>query len=301
MNGSPPAAGKTANRPPVVDRVQLEPEEPVSGGRVRAVVTASDPDGGSVRLHYAWTLAGAPAGTDGPELALERARKGQELDVTVTASDGSAESAPVRARGEIGNRPPRLDGVALEPNEAIEVGARVKAVPDARDPDDDVVRYEVKWIVNEKAIPEEGLELDTKALHRGDRLQAEVRVSDGTSTSEAVRSPALEIANTAPKIVSTPELRFEGGVFQYAVKAKDTDGDRSLRYSLAKAPEGMSIDRLGGEIRWEPKTAQAGKHEIEVQVEDGHGGADVQTFVVTIGSEKGQAIDAPVPASRAAE
>lgn len=292
-------AASGENHAPVIERVQLEPEVPIPGGHVRAVVQASDPDGGSVRLRYSWTLARSPVGSDTPELTLEQGRKGEDLEVTVVASDGSAESAPVHARTALGNRGPLLTGVLLEPAEGLQVGGVVKAVPEARDPDDDTLRYEVSWHVNGKVFPESGLELDTRRLHRGDRIQASVRATDGKVTTEPVASRDLQIGNSAPQIVSLPQTQFEDGVFRYAVEARDPDGDRHLRYSLVSAPEGMSIDRMGGEIRWQPRPEQSGKHAIEVVVEDGQGGKDTQGFEVTIGNESGRPAAVPMPAAQA--
>jgi hypothetical protein len=283
----------------MIERVRLEPEEPFPGGRVRALVQASDADGGSLRLRYAWTLDGAPVGGDAPELALEQGRKGGDLELTVIASDGSAESAPAHARTVLGNRPPLLTGVVLEPAESLQVGGRVKAVPEAQDPDDDTLRYEVTWRVNGDAVPGSGLEFETKGLRRGDRIQAEIRATDGNVTTEPVTSRDVQIGNSAPRIVSRPETRFEDGVFHYAVEAKDPDGDRNLRFSLLRAPAGMSIDRFDGAIRWAPKPEQTGAHPVEVTVADSMGGQVVQAFEVTIGSEPGRPAVAPLPAAPA--
>jgi len=292
-------AASGENHAPVIERLRFEPEVPIPGGHVRALAQASDPDGGSLRLRYAWTLDGAPVGADAPELMLERGRKGQELALTVVASDGSAESAPGHARTALGNRGPLLTDVLLEPAEGLQVGGIVKAAPEAQDPDDDVLRYEVIWRVNGKPIHESGLELDTRSLHRGDHIQVEVRATDGTVTTEPVASRDLQIGNSAPEIVSRPQTQFEDGVFRYAVEAKDPDGDRRFRYSLVNAPEGMSIDRMGGEIRWQPRPDQSGRHAIEVAVEDGKGGKDSQLFEVTIGKEAGRPLAVPVPAAQA--
>jgi hypothetical protein len=300
MGGAPASkAASGENHAPVIERVRLEPEVPLPGGHVRALVQASDPDGGSLRLRYAWTLDGVPIGSDAPELTLERGRKGAGLALSVVASDGSAESAPGHARTELGNRGPLLTGVLLEPTEGLQVGGIVKAVPEAQDPDDDALRYEVEWRVNGTPLHEKGLVLDTRSLHRGDQIQVEARATDGNITTDPVTSRDLQIGNSDPKIVSRPETQFEGGVFQYVVEARDPDGDRHLRYSLVSAPEGMSIDRMGGEIRWQPRPDQSGKHAIEVAVEDGQGGKDSQLFEVTIGKEAGRPLAAPVPAAQA--
>ena len=291
-----PASGEA--RPPAVERVRIEPDEPIPGGRARALVEVSDPDGGPVRLRYAWTLAGAPVGGDAPELSLEQGRKGQELELTVVASDAGAESEPRRARVVLGNRPPRLTGVALEPANGLRAGGRVKAVPDAADPDDDALRFEVVWRVNGNVAAGSGLELDTKGLRRGDRIRAEIRASDGRVTTEPVASREVEIENTAPQIVSRPPTQFEDGIFRYVVEARDPDGDRNLRFSLERAPEGMTIDRFDGAIRWAPAAGQTGAHAVEAAVEDGQGGKTVQGFEVTIGREPHAGAPPAAPADR---
>jgi len=296
-----PREGPTVQAPeraPVVDRVRLEPPDPVPDGRVRAVVEAHHPDGATLRLRHRWTVDGKPAGNDQAMLVLDGARKGAEVQVEVVAEDGVRESTPVRAWGRVGNRPPRLVAVGLEPQEDVRAGTPVQAVPEASDPDQDDLRYEVVWFVNGVAEEATGLELDTSGLRRGDRVEVELRASDGDVTTSAVRSGVLEIANGAPEITTRPELALDGGVFRYDVDARDPDGDRNLRYALLEAPEGMTIDRLGGEISWTPRPSQVGTHTVEVAAEDGLGAAAVQRFVLTIGTEDGEETQPPAAPTR---
>jgi hypothetical protein len=114
-----------------------------------------------------------------------------------------------------------------------------------------------------------------------------------------VASGELQIGNSAPRIVSRPETQFEDGVFRYAVEARDPDGDRNLRFSLLRGPEGMSIDRFDGGIRWAPRPDQKGVHGVEVAVEDPQGGQAVQGFEVRIGSEASGPAAASPPAAPA--
>jgi hypothetical protein len=299
-SGAPMAAVPTApaptgvNRVPVISSVRLDPDEPLPGGRVHAVVQATDPDGGPVQLRYIWTLRGAPVSGESAELALDQAKKGDEVEVKVFASDGKAESEPMSTRTFLGNSRPNLFSVKLEPTSGLAVGGSVKAIPDARDADDDELQFQVEWLVNGSPIPETELVLEGKSLRRGDKVQARVRASDGAVTTDAVTSNTLEVGNSPPKIVSLPATKFENGVFVYTVEAKDPDGERNLHFSLVKAPEGMTIDRLGGEIRWQPTLNQTGKHTVEVAVEDSQGGKDGQQFELTIGKES-----APSPAAQA--
>ena len=91
------------------------------------------------------------------------------------------------------------------------------------------------------------------------------------------------------------------GVYHYGVEASDPDGDRNLRFRLAKAPEGAQVDPLLGEITWKPSLSQAGVHPIEVVVSDGRGGEAKQTFEVTVRAvvQKSDATATTPPASPA--
>ena len=121
-SGAPMAAVPTApapsgeNRVPVISSVRLDPDEPLPGGRVHAVVQATDPVGGETA-----------------ELALDQAKKGDEVEVKVFASDGKAESQPMSTRTFLGNSRPNLFSVKLEPTSGLAVGGTVKAIPDARE------------------------------------------------------------------------------------------------------------------------------------------------------------------------
>ena len=60
----------------------------------------------------------------------------------------------------------------------------------------------------------------------------------------------------------------------------DPDDD-TLVYSLAAAPDGMTIVSGTGEIDWFVPSANAGARFVTVRVDDGGGGYDIQSFVVT--------------------
>ncbi len=69
-------------------------------------------------------------------------------------------------------------------------------------------------------------------------------------------------------------------VYEYDVRALDPDDD-TLVYSLAAAPDGMTIVSGTGEIEWYVPSANAGTRFVIVRVDDGRGGFDTQSFVVT--------------------
>ncbi|MBV6390993.1 MAG: hypothetical protein KPEEDBHJ_00197 [Anaerolineales bacterium] len=72
-----------------------------------------------------------------------------------------------------------------------------------------------------------------------------------------------------------------GQQYTYDVDATDLDSD-NLVYSLVTAPAEMTIDTETGSINWNPNSNDLGDHEVIVQVSDGHGGIDSQTFVLHV-------------------
>lgn len=279
--GAAPAA-KQGNEAPVIHSVRITPPSPQPGQAVRAEVSASDPDGDAVDLHYAWRVAGQPMPDAGAELEPELLPRGARIEVVVTASDATHESAPESAYVSVGNRAPELVAVALDPPGEITRGRPLTAVPRASDPDGDAVEFSYLWRLNERELQETGPSLDTSSLKRGDRVQVRVVASDGESESEAIESPPMPVANAAPSITSTPPGFGADGVFRYALESADPDGDRSVRYRLVHGPEGMTVDAMSGVVTWKPSAKGAGQHTVEVEVDDLQGGRGSQIFTLSV-------------------
>ena len=90
-------------------------------------------------------------------------------------------------------------------------------------------------------------------------------------------------ANSAPTFTSTPPTTAQiGEEYLYTARAQDPDADR-LVYSLAAAsPVLMNIDAETGEISWTPTEEDLGPNDVVVQVSDGRGGTDLQTYVLEV-------------------
>lgn len=278
---APPARGEV-DRAPEIERIRIEPGAPVDGDRVRARVTAHDPDGDRVELSYAWWVDGRTQRVEGPEFELEGASKGDRIELEVVARSGGRESEPARASATVGNRPPVLERVTIQPRGVALPGDPVTVSAEADDPDGDPVDFEYTWRVNGERVGESGDRFSTDGLSRGDRIQVRVVASDGRGESGPVDSAFVTIGNAAPAILSKPGGASEGGVFRYVVEARDPEGDRNLRYRLRQAPEGMVIDSVLGQITWRPRFGQTGVHPVEVVVEDSGGATTVQFFEVTV-------------------
>jgi hypothetical protein len=266
------------NQPPAIRRLHLEPGEPVRGDTVRAVVTARDPDGDRVELAYRWRVAGERMPESGPEIRLGEVDKGDEVEVEVVASDGTWEGEPARASAEVRNRRPVVVGVRLDPAPNVAPGQKLTAVAVGDDEDGDEVEFRYAWRVNGRSVDADGPALDTAGLDRGDEIQVRVTAHDGEAESDPVESVRVQVGNSSPDILSDPTGLREDGAFVYQVEARDPDGDRNLRFSLRQAPEGMRVDPVLGEVTWHPTAKQAGRHTVEVVVEDRHGASALQRF-----------------------
>ncbi|MDC8014006.1 putative Ig domain-containing protein [Tahibacter soli] len=115
---------------------------------------------------------------------------------------------------------------------------------------------------------------------------ARVRVTDaGGLTAERAFSVAVTDVNDAPDITSTaPTTVALGDRYLYTVTATDPDRGDALEYLLDAAPDGMTIDRLTGVIRFQPTANQSGPHSVAVRVRDLAGASDTQTVTLTVGA-----------------
>ena len=126
----------------------------------------------------------------------------------------------------------------------------------------------------------------TEGLAYGDVIQVVVTASDGRDDSRPMESVEVTVGSAHPEISSTPPGMDASGVFRYAVKATDPDGDRRLRYRLDEAPEGMQIDEIYGEIVWKPRMDQTGAHPIAVVVKDSTGLETTQRFQIQVSTSE---------------
>jgi hypothetical protein len=266
------------NEPPQIRSVYFEPAKPVPGERVRAVVDAFDPDADPLQLAFYWRLGGRPVTARTAEASLAGSRKGDEVYVSVTASDGQTEGEPFEAVTHVRNRPPEIRNVRVDAVDDVGVGDEITAQVVAEDPDGDDVTVTYRWVVKGRTKGNGGPRFSTAGLERGDRIGLRVIATDGVDQSDARLEREIVLANAAPIITSRPGTTDPDGVFRYRPKAKDPDGDRVFRFRLAEGPDGMEIDPRRGEIEWSPRPEQYGRHSIAIAVSDRHGGESIQRF-----------------------
>jgi YD repeat-containing protein len=207
--------------------------------------------------------------------------------VELTAADGFGGTArqtfQLQIWTAIPNRPPifkTVPGVHAEPDAAYVYDA------DAHDPDSDVLRYTL-----DAAPP--GMTVDeTTGLVGWPQAAAgthavSLRVTDGRG-GEAQQIFVLSVGtgtpNAVPQFNSSPPVRgLANELYLYPAAVSDPDGGPA-QYSLTQAPTGMTVDANTGLVQWQPTVDQTGLQPVTLRVEDQHGGAAVQRWVIDVTS-----------------
>jgi len=290
-----PTPAGAANEPPRIDEIQLQPVRPLPGGVVTAHVQTSDPEGDAVRLSFEWRVDGERAGSDSPSLQLAGVSKGASIEVTAVPHDAHSQGASRSAGARVGNLPPVMLGVVIEPLGEVHAGQDVSASPRANDSDGDELEFRYAWRVNGEDAGVDGPVLPATRFKRGDEIELTVVASDGQDSSAPLVSQPVPVVNASPTITSAPGSIGDDGTFRYAVRVEDPDKDRSFRYRLLESPEGMKIDVVTGELTWAPSEDQAGSHPVVIEVGDRNGGTGTQAFEVTVAFEQNAAPAAPAP------
>jgi hypothetical protein len=69
--------------------------------------------------------------------------------------------------------------------------------------------------------------------------------------------------------------------WSYMLAASDPDGD-DLTYALVSGPEDMFLDVNTDTLRWYVTSEDIGEHDVELSVDDGHGGVTPQQFTLIV-------------------
>lgn len=269
--GGPAAPGRAG------PAVRLAPDPAFANARLAVVFGEAVPDPSACR--FEWRRNGARIdGASSAELEPSRFARGDRVSVRVVAP-GIAE--PLVAEVRIANSAPRVlrAGIAMEPAPGGDV-LRVHA--ECVDADGDTPRLEVAWFRNGAPVEgASGTSLPAAFFERGDRVTVSVIARDDESESPPVAADPFEVENRPPSFTSSPAAPRPGDtVFEYRAVAVDPDGD-PLRYELALAPGGMTVDARGG-VRWELPAAARGpaEHPVRIRATDARGGEAVQEFTI---------------------
>jgi len=289
-NASPDASVILQNHPPVIQSARIVPDPVLLNKSVLVQTDAADPDGDLVIFSHQWRVNEQPIpGETHSILNPKMVKRGDRLSVQVTPYDGNTEGVPVIVKAIVGNTPPGVTALTLEPDE-VHIGTAIRAEVTATDADHDPIEYRYRWWRNNSEVADGDVPaLDTTGFAKGDTIVVEVTPSDLTSKGKSKLSKSITILNSAPTITSVPPSKLEQSQFVYIVIANDPDGDQ-LTYALEMAPPGMKIDKVTGRIEWPLIGKLVGSHKIRVTATDGEEAKAFQEFGLTF--------SAPVSSSR---
>jgi hypothetical protein len=201
LSASGDAETTVSDTPPIIGSASIDEASPATNDTVHAVVSASDADGDPVTLSYQWLQNDAPIdGATGSSLDLSVAGHGDHGDriaVTVTASDGTAQTSTTTSDVTVSNTPPQLAHAVIHYDTSTATATVSTA---ATDNDHDPLTESVRWTINgEDAGSASTLDLAAAGAHIGDQIGARVWVTDSlAASSDWVTAPIVAIAAGVP-------------------------------------------------------------------------------------------------------
>ena len=282
----------TVRPPNTIPQISSTPPGPATAGLpYQYIVRAQDADGDN--LTYA--IQGAINGmTITPDTGV--------LNWSPTATDVGSHTFTITATDPLGARASQIvnlnvvaTSVNRDPVIIVGGGRKIARLGDpytyffsATDPDGDPVTYSLPVAPAGMAIDSSGVVTWTPTGTQFGANPVQFKASDGRG-GQAIEAFTILVRsegnNLAPTILSKPVTAATmDTTYQYDVEAIDADGD-TIAFGLLKAPVGMSIDPLSGQIRWTPTASALGKSDVAVQVADSLGKATVQEFSITVRGE----------------
>lgn len=216
-----------------------------------------------------WRINGKEV-AGGERLAPEQFTKGDRVQAVVKWNAGAGEKQAVSREVIVGNSPPTLGDVKLDPLAPV-AGGTVRVVAVANDLDGDKVSFRYRWYLDEKEIPETGDVLSLKGVRKGSWVYARVETRDDSGIGPWKYSTKCMVVNSPPVVRSTLPLSDQDDrKFVYHIVAEDPDGD-PLTYTLEKGPPGMVLN--GQTLEWQVPQEYIGRNvAIVVKIADGYGG-----------------------------
>jgi hypothetical protein len=204
-----------------------------------------------------------------------------------TNGDGSAWSAPIEVTIDVAatnNAPSFVPGPDQQVNEAAGEQVVQNWATDITTGADDEMNQQLTWDISvdnpdlfdvQPTIDRDGTLRYTPGAYASGYAKVTVALKDsggvdqfGTDTSEShTFTIAINALNNAPMLDPMEDIVLTESALITNAKATEMDFEESVVYTLLSAPEGASINRLSGQIHWEPAPEQMGQEfEFVVQV-----------------------------------
>ncbi len=226
-----------------------------------------------------WFVNGAET-ESGPRLSPSSFQRGDRIHAVVTLKMDGADKVVTTREMQAGNSPPVVTEVLVDPVNPVS-GGTVRATAKGSDADDDPLKIQFEWFVDDVPVPGATDTLMLKGVKRGARVHARAIPNDGIADGAWGESPRYLVVNGPPVVKNQlPKEIPADGNFNHRIEAEDPDGD-PLTYILKKGPPGMTLN--GSTLAWQVPAGYYGQSiEIVVEISDGEDSRTVQKIAMTI-------------------
>ena len=195
--------------------------------------------------------------------------------VDFTSEDGSRS---VSVAAMVANRPPVLAPIG---DQQVGVGGTLTVELVASDVDGDALSYGVEGQPGGSTLVERQFRW-TPVRGEAGTYQVTFTVDDGQGgTDRETITITVDETNQPPVLAPIGDQQVEeGATLTVELVASDADGDE-FSFQVEGQPAGASLS--GDTFRWIPTHEQAGVYEVTFTVEDGQGGMDRETIMITVG------------------
>lgn len=265
----------------VIKRAVVEPDPILRDEPVEVTIDVDESHTAEFNYEYQWFVNRVPVhGATNAEFDSQPLHRGDVVYVEIIGSNEKGERASYRTAGvSVVNAPPVVEKVVLEHDL---VHRRLIAKAEASDADHDDIRLMYRWWRNDEILSEGATEfLDVAGVAENDVVTVEVIPHDNEGAGESVKARPLVGSNNAPTIVSRPNMISNLELYEYAVEAKDPEGD-AVSFELETGPTGMVIDRSSGHVTWKIPPSVQSSHHVKIIAADTKGARSWQEFDLSV-------------------
>lgn len=212
--------------------LEIRPAAPVTGDAIEAIVAVPPvaADGSAVTTTWSWTRDGVDAGIAEPTIEAGIVARGETWSVTAQASSADGSAAPASATVLVGDAPPSLGTVEVEPTTPVAGDALTCLHDPPADLDDDSYAIAYRWEVEGLDVGETTPVLVGAPFARGDAVRCvAVLADDATGATFEFASAPVRVGNLAPSVGApriSPSAPTEADTIACtATEVRDADGD----------------------------------------------------------------------------
>ncbi|MEC7988274.1 MAG: hypothetical protein VX278_24115 [Myxococcota bacterium] len=210
---------------------------------------SQDLEGDPISYNILWKQNGMATSNTASTLAASNTIRGDVWSVEVTPNDGYGDGAVGTASVTIGNSPPSIGAVSINPSSPGTNDNVSCIISSPFDNDGDSMVYTYTWTVDGVDVSNNSNSLSSDQYVRGQSVICSVVPSDGYDIGAATSSTATLIANTPPILGQTSlvsdetdnSVAYEASTLTCSPQSStDADGD-SVSYTYAWYVNGTSI------------------------------------------------------------